>query len=388
MKKFVSIILGILLSLGVLEAQEIEVGAKQEIEYFSAIKGKSVGIVANQSTLVDGKHLVDVLVDSGVEIAKIYSPEHGFRGKADAGEHVSGEVDGKTGISIFSLYGKNKRMKPEHIEGIDVMIFDLQDVGARFYTYISTMHYVMEACAVANIPLIVLDRPNPNGFYVDGPVLEMEYQSFVGMHPVPVVHGMTVAEYAQMINGEFWLKDSLQCELICVKCKNYAHTSFYELPIKPSPNLPNMSSVYLYPSLCFFEGTVYSVGRGTDFPFQIYGHPQDFIGSYVFTPTSREGAKSPKHENEQCFGARLTETVDQIKKEGFLNLSYLLGSYQHFAKKDEFFISYFEKLAGNDRLRKQIEKGKTEGEIRESWQKDLNVFKAKRKKYLLYKDFE
>jgi uncharacterized protein YbbC (DUF1343 family) len=365
-------------------------GAEQTDLYFPLLKNKNVAVVANHTSLIGKAHLVDSLVSAEISVVKVFSPEHGFRGKADAGEKVDDKIDLVTGLPIISLYGSDKKPKPEDLENIDVVIFDIQDVGARFYTYISTMTYVMEACAENGIPVIVLDRPNPNGFYVDGPVLEQEYKSFVGMHPVPIVHGMTVGEYAQMVNGEYWLQDSVQCELTVIPVKNYSHNDFYELPVKPSPNLPNKYAVYLYPSICLFEGTVVSVGRGTDYPFQVIGHPDFLLGSYFFVPRSIPGAATnPKYQGQHCNGQNLIGYAKEMKNNpAQLNLSWLINYHQELKDKTDFFTSYFEKLAGTAELRKQIEDGMTEEQIRESWQPGLEQFKQIRKKYLIYEDFE
>ncbi len=364
-------------------------GAEQTTLYLEKLKGKKVGIVSNHTSMIKSTHLVDSLVDLKVNIVRVFSPEHGFRGDADAGEKVFSDIDKKTGLPIISLYGKNKKPTPEQIKDLDIVIFDIQDVGARFYTYISTMHYVMEACAENNKELIILDRPNPNGHYVDGPILEEENKSFVGMHPVPIVHGMTIGEYAQMINGEKWLERQVQCNIFIVKTKNYVHSKHYILPIKPSPNLPNMSSIYLYPSLCLFEGTPISVGRGTDKPFQVLGHPKMKSDRYSFIPKSMAGAKSPKLEGEKCYGYNLSFFGEEyMKGKGSLNLYWLLEIYTQFPEKDGFFNNMFDLLAGTDKLQQQIISGKTETEIYTSWENGLTNFKKIRKKYLLYDDFE
>lgn len=370
--------------------EQIITGADQVDEYLDDLLGKSVGMVANHTTRIGSVHLVDSLVSRKVHIKRIFSPEHGFRGNADAGELVANKLDPQTGIPIISLYGKNKKPYPEQLEGIDIIVFDMQDVGARFYTYISTMHYVMEACAENNVPIIILDRPNPNGHYVDGPIREPKYKSFVGMHPVPIVHGMTIGEYARMINGERWLAGNKTCELTVVQMKGYDHNSFYRLPRKPSPNLPNMHSVYLYPSLCLFEGTIMSVGRGTDEPFQVIGHPDFTIGSYQFTPRSIPGAsKNPKLLGRTCYGISLAQTnIRDLQELDALNLEWLISAYQTVPNKKEFFSSFFNKLAGNSALRQQIVDGASEDEIRESWAQGLDEFKKIREKYLLYRDFE
>ncbi len=343
-----------------------------------------MGIVTNQTGTINKdntiSHIVDFLVAKNVNLKKIYAPEHGFRGTADAGELIKDGKDIKTGLPIISLYGNNKKPKPVQLEGIDVMIFDLQDVGARFYTYISSLHYVMEACAENNISLIVLDRPNPNGGIVDGPILETENTSFVGMHPIPVLHGMTIGEYAQMINGEKWLKNGVRCKVTVISCSNYERDMYYSLPVKPSPNLPNDQSINLYPSLCFFEGTNVSVGRGTNKQFQVYGSPYLPKTGFSFTPQPNEGAKNPMHNGKKCYG----EDLSEIKRLERLELRWLIDAYDKTEDKSKFFIPFFTKLAGTTKLQKQIESGKTEEEIRNSWQKGLDSFKAKRKKYLIY----
>lgn len=370
--------------------ENLKVGAAQFDEYLPILKNKNVALLVNQTSTIGSTHLVDVLLEKEISIKKIFAPEHGFRGQADAGETIKDGKDTQTGISLISLYGKNKKPSAAHLAGIDIVVFDIQDVGARFYTYISSMSYVMEACAENGIDFMVLDRPNPNGHYIDGPVLKKEYQSFVGLHQVPVVHGMTVGEYAQMVNNEGWLKGNIKCNLNVIKCKNYTHKTFYELPIKPSPNIPNIRSIYLYPSLCFFEGTVISAGRGTEKQFQVYGHPDFKKGDYTYTPISRPGAKYPKHKDLACNGFDLTTLpIDEFRKEGRLNLNYLIHFYKNFEDQESFFLEnkFFDKLAGNSTLRWQIIKGKSEEVIRKSWQNDLNAFKKIREKYLLYEDF-
>lgn len=317
-----------------------------------------------------------------MRIKTIFAPEHGFRGDVSAGIPVRDGKDVKTGIPLVSIYGSNKKPKPEQLEGIELMVFDIQDVGARFYTYISSLHYVMEACAEANIPLMILDRPNPNGHYVDGPILDPAFKSFVGMHPVPVVHGMTIGEYAQMINGEKWLNEGIHCQLIVIQLLNWTHQTPYELPVNPSPNLPNSRSIALYPSLCFFEGTPVSIGRGTDFPFQVIGYPNNPNGDFRFKPQSLPGvAKYPRFENETCVGIDL-RTKETPK--GKIQLGYLLEFYHSYPEKEVFFTDFFDKLAGTDELRKQIQNGADEEEIRKSWSENLNKFKRKRALYLLY----
>lgn len=368
---------------------DVKVGAQCTEKYFPLIKGKNIGVVANQTSLINKTHLVDSLLKSGFQVKKIFCPEHGFRGDADAGEQINDMVDSKTKLPIISLYGKNFKPKATDLKGLDIVIFDIQDVGVRFYTYISTLHYVMEACAENNIPLIVLDRPNPNGYYIDGPVLEKGFNSFVGMHPVPLVYGMTIAEYATMVNQEGWLLNGVKCKLSCVPIENYKHTFYYILPVKPSPNLPTMSSVYLYPSLGLFEGTVISAGRGTDRPFQVIGHPKLTETSYSFTPKSMSGASNPLYKDTECKGYDLKNFADiYIKNTKQLYLFWLMGCYTNLSDKQNFFLPSFDKLAGNSKLREQIIKGTTEEEIRKSWQPDIDKFKQIRKKYLLYTDFE
>ena len=370
--------------------KDIKVGAERTALYFPLLKDKYIAVVANQTSKLGNTHLVDTLFNSGMRLIKIFCPEHGFRGKAGAGEYVNDNVDLKTGLPIFSLYGRNRKPRASDLKEIQVIIFDIQDVGARFYTYISTLHYVMEACAENNIELIVLDRPNPNGFYVDGPVLDMKYKSFVGMHPVPLVHGLTIGEYAQMINGEKWLAGKVQCKLKVVPVENYNHKMLYKLPVKPSPNLSTMSAIYLYPSLCLFEGTIVSVGRGTDKPFQMFGHPDLLIGDYKFKPRSISGVSAnPKLQGKLCTGFDLTEFSDgyfpNYKK---IYLFWLIETYKELKDRPDFFNNFFDKLAGNSTLRKQILNGLSEEEIRKSWQPNLIKFKKIRKKYLLYPDFE
>tara|TARA_B100001093_G_C26857957_1_gene1028395 strand:- start:4494 stop:5645 length:1152 start_codon:yes stop_codon:yes gene_type:complete len=359
----------------------IQIGASQIDNYISLLKGKRVAIVANQSSEVNGVHLVDTLISKNINIEIIFAPEHGFRGLSDAGSQIYDALDEKTGLTIYSLYGSSKKPSKKLLDSVDIMVFDLQDVGARFYTYISTLHYVMEACAENDIPLLVLDRPNPNGHYIDGPVLDSRLSSFVGMHPIPIVHGMTLAEYAKMINGEFWLSDSIQCQLYCQKIKNYTHNMSYKLPVKPSPNLPNSQSISLYPSLCLFEGTDLSVGRGTQFQFQILGSPFLDSCNFSFTPISRVGAIYPKHENKECCGWDLQSCSFGNE----INLTYLIDSFRQYAsQKRPFFNSFFDRLSGSSELRKQIELGWTANQIKKTWADDLEDFKKVRQLYLLY----
>ena len=357
--------------------------AMQLNDYLPLLQGKRIGIVGNQTSIVGQTHLVDTLLASGIDIRKIYTPEHGFRGTADAGAKVNSGKDDKTGLPIVSLYGKNKKPTPEMLQGIDLILFDLQDVGVRFYTYISTMSYVMEAAAENNLPVIVLDRPNPNGFYVDGPMLKAENQSFVGMHSVPVVYGMTIGEYAKMVNGEGWLKNGIQCDLTVIPINIYNRNAIYELPVRPSPNLPNWESVYLYPTLCFFEGTIVSIGRGTETPFQIYGHP-NLRGSHTFTPQSTTGASKPLLEGQRCRGENLMDFAhDFAYNKNQLHIEWLIEAYQQLSDKS-FFTNYFRLLAGDQQLQRDIESGKSAEEIRVTWKHDLEAFKAIRAKYLMY----
>ena len=371
---------------------QVSVGAERLDTYLPLIIDKKVALIVNPSSLVGEQHLVDLLLENKVEVIRIMAPEHGFRGKADAGEYIKDGIDAKTGLPIVSLYGKHKKPYKEDVADVDFVIFDLQDVGTRFYTYISTLQYVMEACAEHGTSVLVLDRPNPNGHYVDGPVLKPEFKSFVGMQEIPIVHGMTVAEYANMLNQEGLLENGIKCDLHWVTCTAYDHRTNYSLPVRPSPNLPNDTAIALYPSLCLFEGTKVSVGRGTNFPFQVVGHPdhssklfKEDWAKFYFIPKPNEGSKHPKLEGEECYGkdlrGREIYELDQIE------LELLISFYNNLGRNGDFFISFFEKLAGTDELRKQIESGMSASEIRSSWKKDLKHFKETRKKYLLYKDW-
>lgn len=387
MKKIVLLVFTFLITL--CSFAQIKTGAEQTDLYLPQLKNKTVAVLVNHTATIKQTHLVDSLLKLKIKVKKIFCPEHGFRGDADAGEHVKNAKDKKTGLPIVSLYGANKKPKPADLKGIDLVIFDIQDVGARFYTYISSMHYMMEACAENNVEFIVLDRPNPNGFYIDGPILKKENKSFIGMHPIPIVHGLTIGELAQMINGEKWLENSVKCKLTVVPCLNYTHKTMYELPIKPSPNLPNANSILLYPSVCLFEGTVISVGRGTLQPFEIIGHPSLSDTLYSFTPVAIEGAsKNPPFKDQLCYGYKLCMISDDIKSIKQLNLTYLLKVYNEFGDKPKFFTNFFRLLAGTDELQKQIEQGLSEEEIRKSWKREINVYKHLRKNYLLYEDFE
>ncbi len=363
------------------ESTIIKTGADNYATYLPLLKNKNVGIVTNQTGILSNQtHLVDFLLAQKVDLQKIYAPEHGFRGTADAGELVVDGKDTKTGLPIISLYGNKKKPKPEQLAGIDILIFDLQDVGARFYTYISSLHYIMEACAENNIQLLVFDRPNPNGNIVDGPILEKEFTSFVGMHPIPTLHGMTIGEYAQMINGEKWLAAGVQCNLTVIPCLNYKREMFYSLPVKPSPNLPNDQAINLYASLCLFEGTNVSSGRGTEKQFQIYGSPYLPKSDFSFTPISNFGSKDPMNKGLLCYGEDLT-TILKVTK---LELKWLIKAYQTTTDKSKFFTDFFTKLAGTKKLQQQIESGVSENDIRKSWESGLVAFKEMKSKYLIY----
>ena len=387
---------------------QVITGAERMQVYLPMLKGKSVAVFANQTSMVKNTHLVDTLLGSGIKVVKIFGPEHGFRGDADAGEHVGDAKDKKTGIPVISLYGNHKKPTPEDVKDVDVLIFDIQDVGVRFYTFISSLQYYMEAALENHKPLLILDRPNPNGFYVDGPVLDMNFKSFVGMQPIPIVYGMTIGEYAMMLAGENMLSKEANAinaynittkptvdtpfHIQVIKCKNYDHNTKYILPVMPSPNLKEMQSIHLYPSTCFFEGTVLSEGRGTDKPFQYFGHPSLPKNLFAFTPEPNAGAKSSKCFGQQCYGWNLSGTNEEVlrKVDNKIQLKYLIDAYKLFPGKDTFFLknNFINKLAGNDQLIQQIKEGKIEAEIKKSWEPSLTAFKATRKKYLLYTDFE
>jgi uncharacterized protein YbbC (DUF1343 family) len=367
-------------------SSRILTAADQTNQYLPLLKGKRVGLLVNQTSEINGVLLPDTLLKVGVKIVKIFSPEHGFRGDADAGAHVQNSVDKKTGLPVISLYGDNKKPSAEQLKDVDVLVYDLQDVGARFYTYISTLQYAMEACAEQNKPLIILDRPNPLGYMVDGPVLEKANASFVGMQPIPIVYGMTPGEYAKMLIGEKWLKTKTAPQLTVIPCANYTHKKLYNLPVSPSPNLKNMTAVYLYPSLCLFEGTCVSVGRGTPTPFQQYGHPLLKDYSYSYIPVPMTGATEPPFKGQTCYGRFLTDNPETALKitQNKVQIKWLLESYQSFPEKAKFFTPFFTKLAGTTTLQKQIEKGLSEDEIRKSWEPSLSKFRKIRAKYLLY----
>ncbi len=362
-------------------------GADQYEIYLPILRNKQVGLVVNQTSTMSKGHLVDFLKSEDIKIKAIFAPEHGFRGNSERGAKIENSKDDKTGIRIISLYGDNKKPTWSSLIGIDILIFDIQDVGCRFFTYISTLHYVMEACAENNILLMILDRPNPNGDYVDGPVLKKEMQSFVGMHPIPIVHGCTIGELAQMINSEGWLENKMKCRLKIIPCKNYTHKDIYCPPVKPSPSLTNLLSIRLYPSLCLFESTKISIGRGTDYPFQVIGYPDKTFGKYSFIPVSKKGVSdNPTQKDKICYGDDLRSSSINEK----FSLSYFIGYYNKFTNKDLFWDNkkWIGKLTGDPRFYDQITEGMNETEIRKSWQPDLEKYKAIRVKYLLYPDFE
>ncbi|MEA5129527.1 MAG: DUF1343 domain-containing protein [Proteiniphilum sp.] len=388
MRKY-TLLLILLFSASVFAQNEIplKVGAERTDLYFPLLTGKRVAVMTNQTGIAENEHLVDMLVRHRFNIVGIFSPEHGFRGTADAGEHVPNSIDEKTGIPIWSLYDSGSgKPSPDKMKQFDVLLFDLQDVGLRFYTNYASMARLMDACAEHGKKMIVLDRPNPNGFYVDGPILDMKHKSGVGWLPIPVVHGMTLGELALMINGEKWLPGGRVCDMTVVTCENYTHQTRYELPIAPSPNLPNIHSIYLYPSTCLFEGTVMSLGRGTSFPFEVYGHPQHKGSGFSFTPRSVPGAKNPPLLNKKCYGIDLREVPNELIWENKFNLSYVIDAYNNLNMGEKFFTSFFEKLVGVDYIRKDIIAGKTAEEIRKKWAPDVETFKLQRKPYLLYEE--
>ena len=387
MNRKIILLFGLLLaSLGAPAQDRIETGGEQTGRYLPLLEGRRVGIMTNHTGTVGRTHLVDTLRSLGVDIRVVFAPEHGFRGQADAGESVASYRDQKTGIDVVSVYGSTKRPPDSIMQRLDVLLFDIQDVGLRYYTYLSSMHYLMEACAANGKRLIVLDRPNPNGFYVDGPVLEAKHRSFVGMHPIPVVHGMTLGELARMIDGEGWLRDGLRCKLTVIPCRGYTHRSRYRLPTAPSPNLPNIRAVYLYPSLCFFEGTPISLGRGTDFPFQAYGHPE-LQGDFSFTPRSNAGAKNPPLKDKLCHGVDLrTSPSDERIWERGVDLGYVIDCYRQLNLGEKFFTPMFDRLTGTDYVRQMILQGAGADRIKARWADDVERFKQTRKPYLLYEE--
>ncbi len=376
-----------LFAFNIIQAQTL-CGAERTAEYFPKLKGKKVGVVSNQTSVIGKHHLVDSLLKAKINIVKVFGPEHGFRGDEEAGRKIKKGIDKKTKLPVISLYGDNHKPTVEDLQGIDIMVFDIQDVGCRFYTYLSTMHYVMEACAENKILLIILDRPNPNGFYVDGPVLDTAFRSFVGMHPIPIVHGMTLGELAKMINGEHWLANGIKCDIEIIPCYNYNHTHYYEPPIPPSPNLPTIESIYLYPSLCLFEGTDVSVGRGTHKPFELIGKPDFEKGTTKFTPKSIKGvAENPPYKGLECKGFELTNfSRNFILNSRHIYLYWLMGFYEMSKDTNTFFNPMFDKLVGSDSLRKQLMERKTVEQIYKSWEPGLRKYIAMRQKYLIYID--
>jgi uncharacterized protein YbbC (DUF1343 family) len=408
MKKIIFSLVFLAATIQFVNGQNIKTGADRMEVYLPLLKGKKVAVFANQTSMVGKTHLVDTLIKSGINIVKIFGPEHGFRGGADAGEHVKDAKDKKTGLPVISLYGDHKKPTWDDVKDVDILLFDIQDIGVRFYTYISSLEYYLEAALEFHKPLLLLDRPNPNGFYIDGPVLDKKFKSFIGMQPVPIVYGMTIGEYGMMLAGEKWLSQKANeiysynvtteptkdtpFHFLVIKCKGYDHNSKYELPVMPSPNLKTMQSIYLYPSTCFFEGTVFSEGRGTDYPFQIFGHPTLPKNLYKFIPKPNAGAKSSKCFNQQCYGWFINGTNQEILKKlnGKIQLSYFLNGYKLFTGKDSFFLknNFIHKLAGTDNFAKQVKQNMTEAQIKKTWEADLKKFKAIRKKYLLYKDLE
>lgn len=381
MKRLFLLVFFLPLALAFGQPKGLLTGADQLEVLLPKLAGQRVGMMVNHTSVVGKRHLVDTLKASGVNLIKIFAPEHGFRGTADAGEEVKDGVDPKTGVQVISLYGKNYKATSEQLADVDVVLFDIQDVGARFFTYISSLHYLMEACAENGKKLIVLDRPNPNGSYVDGPVRAPDQKSFVGMHPIPITHGMSIGEYALMINGENWLADQRKCTLEVIPMKNWKHTDAYSLPKRPSPNLPNDHAIRMYPSTCLFEGTALSIGRGTQYPFEVTGHPDLKGQPFEFTPVAIEGMdKNPKLKDRRCYGIDMRKE----KPPGEVTLKYLIRMYKAFPEKDKFFIPYFDKLAGNTTLKEQVRSGMSEKEIKATWKPGLDAFKAIRDKYLLY----
>ncbi len=377
----------LLAAMGRPAAARIVTGDERTSRYIPLLKGKRVALFSNHTGLAHGKHVLDVMIEKGLDVTCIFSPEHGFRGTADAGEQVNSSIDARTGVPILSLYGKDSPLKNEAtMQRFDVLVVDIQDVGLRFYTYYVTMCHLMDACAPLGKQVIILDRPNPNGHYVDGPILDMSLRSGVGWLPIPVVHGMTLGELALMINGEGWLKEGRKCRLTVIPCKHYTHQTKVPIETPPSPNLPNRQAVLLYPSLCLFEATPVSVGRGTDLPFQIYGHPGLVLFSYRFVPESRPGAKNPPQKGIACYGRNLSRlSEEEIARDGF-TLKYVIEVYRMLKADDSFFSSFFEKLVGNRAVRTMIEQGYTADQIKETWKEDVARFKAKRRPYLLYKE--
>lgn len=385
MKIFSKTIIILLLLCPLFASGEVIVGAERMGQYLPLLDGKRVGILTNNTGLIGKTHIVDTLIALGVDLRTVFAPEHGFRGDGDAGENIKSYTDPKTGVRVVSTYGNSKKPSDKEIQALDILLFDIQDVGLRYYTYLSSMHYLMEACAAAGKQLVILDRPNPNGFYVDGPILDPKYKSFVGMHPIPVVHGMTLGELALMINGERWLEGNARCDVKVIACLGYNHNTKYVLPEKPSPNLPNMRSVYLYSSLCFFEGTPLSVGRGTEFPFQVYGHPKLPDTGFSFTPQNTYGAKNPPLKDIKCNGIDLRSipSDQELWREG-IDLKYLVESYRIIGGGDKFFLPIFNLLTGVSYVKEKIIAGASAPEIEAMWKDDVEKFREQRKPYLLY----
>ena len=380
-----ALVAGLIFSISTVSSQPVQniiPAAVQTQKYFPLLKDKRIALLANQTSLIGTNHLLDTLLKSGFNVKKIFCPEHGFRGNIDAGEKVKTIVDSSTKIRIISLYGKHFKPKPSELNDVDIVLMDIQDVGVRFYTYLSTLHYMMEACAENNKKLIILDRPNPNSFYIDGPVLDLKYKSFVGLHPVPIVYGMTIGEFAQMINGEKWLKNGLHCNLMVIRCENYSHKDRYQLPVHPSPNLLNMQSVYLYPSLALFEGTCMNVGRGTAFPFQTFGHPLLKNADFTYTPKISKQSPNPLHQDELCYGLDLRNYI--LPDSDKFTLRWLIFAYKNFPDQKEFFNAFFYNLSGNNKLIQQIKEGLSEEEIKKRWKEEIDKFIIVRKKYLIY----
>jgi uncharacterized protein YbbC (DUF1343 family) len=383
MVKYLITILLIVLTLAT--SAQVKCGSERKSLYYSHLRHKNIAVVANAASLVGKVNVVDTLLHSGLKVEKIFCPEHGFRTFSDAGQAIKNSVDSATKLPVISLYGKKKKPDPADLKDIDIVVFDLQDVGVRFFTYLSTLSYMMEACSQANIPLMVFDRPNPNGFYIDGPVMDSSLFSFVGLHPVPIVYGMTIGEYAKMVNEEGWLKDRMICDLQVIPLESYTHQTQYTLPANPSPNLTDMNAVYLYPSLCLFEGTIVSIGRGTSYPFEIYGHPLFRGFSFEFVPKPMKGATNPLYNGQLCRGIDLRDFYKTHPRLfGRLNITWLIMAYKTMGSDPHFFTESFDRLAGTSGLRKQIIEGKTEQEIRQGWQEGLEKFKEIRKKYLIY----
>lgn len=385
MNKLILIVIICALSTKIFSQDKIIVGAERVDKYINLIKDKKIGIVANHTSMIKNRHLLDSLISLGVNIKYIFAPEHGFRGTANEGENIKDGIDTKTGVKIISLHGSTKAPSQEILKELDVIIFDLQDVGLRFYTYLSTLHYTMSEAAKASKKVIILDRPNPNGFYTDGPILNMKHRSFVGIYPIPVVHGMTLGELGQMANAEKWLEDGKSCDLTVIEIENYKHSMLYELPIAPSPNLPNNRAIYLYPNLCLFEATELSIGRGTDFPFQVYGHPMLKGYEFSFTPKDRASAPSTPQKGKLCYGVDLRNTPDKELLSGKFSLKYIINAYKNIGGGDKFFTPFLEKLIGVDYVREMIYSGKSSQEIEAMWKDDVAKFKLQRDKYLIYK---